>query len=214
MSTAYEKFYKTSQEVDRLFDVHTQLTGGVQGKNRHLTKPVLKAAIVLMTSALEAFIEDIIVESAARVAKKLDDPARLPTLVKQDIVRRLDPGKHDLRWWDLAGDGWRKAYRDEVSDFCERLNTPSSKNIRRLFTMSLGVADVTSWWSWQGMRPEQAAAKLDRLISLRGTLAHGREPKEPLNITMCITYNNLVIKICEITAVESSGAVEELLLAN
>ena len=212
MSTAYEKFYKTHTEVERLFDVHSQLTEGVKGRNRHLTKPVLKASIILMTSALEAFVEDLILESAEELLAAIDDPEQLPKLVKQDIIRRMDSGKDHLRWWLLAGDGWRKAYLDEVQHCCEGLNTPNSKNIRRLFKMTLGVDDVTEWWGWQGMRPSQAAAKLDRLISLRGTLAHGREPKEALSVNLCISYNNLVISLAEIMAVNSGAAVDMQLL--
>ena len=62
-----------------------------------------------------------------------------------------------------------KAYCDSTLS-C--LNTPSHKNIDRLFENLVGLQKLSSSWKWQGVTNDRALTRLDRLITARGDIAH------------------------------------------
>ena len=52
------------------------------------------------------------------------------------------------------------------------LNTPKASYVQHFFATAVGVTDVPAHWSWSGMAADKAQAKLDRLVTLRGDIAH------------------------------------------
>lgn len=54
-------------------------------------------------------------------------------------------------------------------------NTPSSKNVKKLFKDHLGMPDITQDWHWQNMTPKTARDELDRIVGIRHSLVHRGE---------------------------------------
>jgi len=131
-----------------------------------------KSAIVLATTCWEAFIEDLASNAMDFLLKSVDDPRVLPASVLISASNQLIKDKDERKVWDLAGDGWKavlKAYCD-ITLSC--LNTPSHKNIDRLFENLIGLKKLSNNWKWQGVTNERALTRLDRLITTRGDIAH------------------------------------------
>jgi RiboL-PSP-HEPN len=94
-------------------------------------------------------------------------------------------------------------FRGKVEQMCDGLygglNTPNYKNVKGMMKDIFGIADIKEYWSWQGMKPDQAATKLDDLVNLRGALAHGGRVRGSLSIGVCQTYNNHIKALVEAT---------------
>ncbi len=52
------------------------------------------------------------------------------------------------------------------------LNTPKSKQVDELFEELIGLTNLHTRWSWQGINAEDAKKKLDEYIRIRGQIAH------------------------------------------
>ena len=201
MSTeAYARFRSGESDVDRLFEIHPKLTGGVQGKSKQLTKPLLKAILVFVAGSFESYCEDMIVELAKRLAASAKDSTVLHKSMRQRLASKLHAEKDQLSVWRLSGEGWRSEYRSEVEALCSGprggLNTPNSRNLKELFRQTLNIADITTCWKWQNMDPSAAVTKLDRLIELRGAIAHGRDPGS-LNVNYCRSLSDHVKNLAQ-----------------
>ena len=90
------------------------------------------------------------------------------------------------------------------------LNTPNYKNVSKLMDCIFGLKDLKDRWRWQGMTPDRAITKLNNLIKLRGSIAHGQH-NGPLNIQVCRTYNNHIEKLVEVTTEAVDRQLDNLL---
>ncbi|MGQ0604862.1 MAG: HEPN domain-containing protein [Anaerolineales bacterium] len=130
-----------------------------------------RAGIILTVTAGETFIENILIaQFEARLGQALNPDTMRETFnfVAQTWLD-TKPKPPDLDQW--AGEGWKKLMLARFMHDIEGLNTPSNSNIRKLFARYLGI-DITSRWKWSRVSATQACQKLDRLIELRGNLAH------------------------------------------
>jgi hypothetical protein len=72
-------------------------------------------------------------------------PENLPKLVKKTINSYVINHKEEHKPLDLAGDGWKKIYLDEiVTPSVEGLNTPKMSNINDLGQRLIGMDDEIS----------------------------------------------------------------------
>ena len=185
---ARKSFNENCADIDRLLEIHEDIGGTDPGRRCGL-EVLNKSAIVLITAVWEAYCEDLAAEALEHVVAHTQDVARLPKGLRQLVATELKAAPHELAVWDLAGDGWREVLRARLSTLqAERnrdLNTPKSAQIDRLFEQALAIPSVSSSWYWPGMSSEQARKKLDRLVSLRGDIAHrGKSVKSVKKVTV------------------------------
>ncbi len=155
-----------------------------------------------MCASWETFIENICIEGAGILVTEVGDVAKLPNGIKSKIATELRESKNPLHLWQIAGDGWKNAFKSKVVKLCDGqsggLNTPNYKNVSKLLDDIFGLK-LEAHWRWQGMTSKAAIAKLDQIVELRGGIAHGRDPG-PLNIQMCRDYNNHIERLVSVTA--------------
>jgi hypothetical protein len=112
--------------------------------------PINRAAVVLCVSAWEAFIEELVRESL-------------------EATRPVGPS---MGTWPALNASARGAIG--------RFNTPNTDQVRTLFSDAIGLQDVQSSWSWSRCSPAQARARLQQVMDLRHAVAHGVNPRPPI----------------------------------
>lgn len=156
---ARKAFDESCHDIHRLLEIHSELGSPGPGrsyKRKPLKIEVLnKSAIILITAIWEAYCEDIVLEG----------------------VEHLLAHSASASW---------KVFLTHFSQARARnLNTPKSKNIRILFSETLGIDDICKAWNWEGMSSIQAAEKLDEYVTLRGDVAHrgaGQQSVTKINV--------------------------------
>lgn len=168
----------------RLFELHEKEAGTKAGRKRGV-EVLNKSAVVLTCAAWEAYCEDIIGEAVGHLADDCIDPQSLPEKIRRRIATTLKGDPHDLAVWRLAGDGWKgvlKTNADNVTKkFTGAWHSPTSQNVVDLFSDALGIADVSSGWTWGQMKPDKAREKLDAFVNVRGEIAHRLQAAKPVH---------------------------------
>ena len=159
------------KEVELLMAIHTKVAG--DGRGRKYDVEVLnKSAIVLVVACWEAFVEDL----AELALKALVDGAKDHTVIPTSILERVASKNTGMNAWKLAGAGWKSAIRDNYKEVLAKttgsLNTPRAPQVDELFAKTIGLPDLSSHWSWPRRKASQTTTTLDRLVSLRGSIAH------------------------------------------
>jgi hypothetical protein len=166
-----KNYHANEREVLRLLEIHEQLTGTGPGR-RHEVQVLHKSAIVLLTAAWEAFVEDL-AEGALRF---MINNARDHTVFPQPVLERVASSHNGIKAWNLAGQGWKQALRDHLKHVLARttgtLNTPKTAQVDELFEKTIGMVGLSATWRWKGSTPAKAASKLDDMVTLRGSIAH------------------------------------------
>ena len=174
-SRARVAFDENYGDIARLIEIHEELAGTGPGY-KHGVEVLNKSAVVLTSAVWEAFCEDLASEAIDHLVSELSNPKKLPKALRKRIAIELERDKNELAVWDLARGGWKtilKIRGQGIADERARaLNTPKTQNIAALFEDAVGLTNVPSAWSWKGMNSDQAGEKLDRLVSLRGDIAH------------------------------------------
>jgi hypothetical protein len=163
------------KEVERLLEIHTKIAGSTVGA-KHKVEVLNKSGIVLLVACWEAFIEDLAEVSFRLQLRRAKRPDIFPPKVLVLASKKLREDKDERRVWDLAGDGWKTVLRDHQDQVLKRyignLNTPKPKQIDELFSSLIAVPKVSKKWSWHRCTPAKARARLDKLVTLRGAIAH------------------------------------------
>lgn len=159
------------QEVDLLLNIHTALAGSSPGRKRNV-EVLNKSAVVLVVACWEAYVEDL----ASTALKFMIDDAKSHSIFPKLVLDRVGSKYSGQHAWALAGDGWKKALRDNFSEVLAKttgaLNIPRAPQVDELFAKTIGLPSLSACWSWPG-RPQASAVKaLDDLITLRGSIAH------------------------------------------
>jgi hypothetical protein len=158
-------------EVSNLLDIHAYLSGTGPGRKHHV-EILNKSAVVLIVACWEAFVEDTVQAALQFMVENCKDHATFPAL----ILKRIASKHAGLKAWDLAGDGWKQALHDNLSEVLARtigaLNTPKTKQVNELFEKTIGLKNLSSSWKWKGRTVSQASKAIDDLITLRGSIAH------------------------------------------
>jgi hypothetical protein len=170
-----ETFFSNGQEIFRLIAIHEILVGAGPGRKAGV-EVLHKSAIVLLVACWEAFIEDLAsaaFDFALNNAKSYSTfPPRV--LIAASKTLKADPDERAI--WQLAGGGWitvMKSHKDRIlKRYIYRFSSPSPDNIDSLFEQLLGISSVSSHWHWPRMSSESARKNLERLINLRGSIAH------------------------------------------
>ena len=163
------------KEVERLLEIHTKIAGSTVGA-KHKVEVLNKSGIVLLVACWEAFIEDLAEVSFWLQLRRAKRPDIFPSKVLTLASKKLREDKDERRVWDLAGDGWRTVlqhHQDQVlKRYIGNLNTPKPKQIDELFSSLIAVPRMSKKWSWHKCTPAKARSRLDKLVTLRGAIAH------------------------------------------
>jgi HEPN superfamily RiboL-PSP-like protein len=172
---AHDNLQKNLEEVIRLLQIHTILTGSGPGY-KHKVEVLNKSAIVLLVACWESFVEDLAERAFDNLINKTKDPSLFPKKVLGHCGKSLKDEKNDTSVWRLAGQGWKTVLKDYklsiLKKYTGSLNTPDTKQIENIYECLLGMKKLSSCWRWKGASSESSVKKLNTLIKLRGEIAH------------------------------------------
>jgi len=165
------QFLENIAEVGQLLEIHKKIGGTGPGRRRDI-EVLNKSAIVLVVACWEAFVEDL----ASLALDFMITHAKDHTAFSKNVLDRVASKNSGPNAWSLAGEGWKKALRDNYTEILARtsgvLNTPRAPQVDDLFSKAVGLASLSSCWHWKGRTKANAIASLDALITLRGSIAH------------------------------------------
>lgn len=158
-------------ETLTLLDIHADTVG--RGPGRKVGVEVLnKSAIVLVVASWEAYVED----TASSALSFLIEHASSHDAIPKNVLERVGQKYQGVNSWKLAGDGWKKClqdnYKEVLSSTTGKLNTPKPSQVDELFAKTIGLTNLSKHWKWSGRPNEKCISALERLIELRGSIAH------------------------------------------
>lgn len=106
-----------------------------------------RAIVVMCISAWETYVEE----------------------VAKEAVGQLRPAGTTLGVWP--------ALEASVRTMVGRFNNPTVDNTKSLIANSIGLEDVTTYWSWRNNTTTQAKQRLTLAIRFRHEVAHGSTPR-------------------------------------
>ncbi len=157
-----------------------------------------KGGLTLLCAAWEAYIEDSAREATIFLIDNIRDPKDLPKNLRKAIAKEIKETSNDLSPWELAGNGWRAFIKSRFENLAmagvNQLNTPKSNKIKDLYFKTLGIEDITKSWTWEMYNQKITTQWIDRLVSLRGSIAHGRNPDIVVGSYIIMFLTQLVIE--------------------
>lgn len=136
------------EDAEELWLARKQLLS-FPSRRRRWGKGALNRAIVVMcVSAWEGYVEQVVIEAVDAIR-----PAAGVPLGMWPIVSAL------------------------ARNLIGRFHAPDVDNVKRLIKDSLGLADITSFWSWKGCPATRARKQLADALKLRHQIAHGVRPR-------------------------------------
>lgn len=189
---------KASDSLQQLIDGHGLhlIRGAAPQKFANDSETVfLRAAVVFLCSAWEAYVEDLAEMALEEFLRTATDPSDVPEEIRKEIAARIKIEKHHLSPWELAGDGWRVRVKARFLEEKTGLNTPYSNNIEKLFRAAC-FEEITSCWKWDLWTPPAVKKLLDEnLVKSRCEFAHGMPA--PSNLTTpWFCYLKAVVEEC------------------
>lgn len=186
-------------DVDVLVRKAEDVTGGTRGRPSEDLGPLKRAATALCYTAWEVYVEDSLIwlaERAGQVPTPDNLPAKLRVATEQH-AKGSDP-------WMLAGDSWRRAVVDVVTDATRGrggdgsggLNTASAQNIDKLHNRFLGRA-LLDQCRWQGRDNASVRYSVDELVTVRGRIVHRGETPGDLHLSGVREWRTFVNRLCE-----------------
>lgn len=168
---AFEDLSDNLSQVDRLMEIHEDMTGADRGR-RFGVEVLNKSAIVLVTACWESFVEDLASEGFEQLVARAATSADVPVKVRVRASQSLREAKDERKVWDLADGGWRTMLRGYRTELIAPFNTPKTKNIDDLYERLLDIEALSTSWYWQKMSRQSASERLDGFVVLRGGIAH------------------------------------------
>jgi len=199
-SSALAKLRSNLVDVHRLIESHSDLGGEARGRRSlgHITR----AGVLLLCAAWERYIELLLAESVGVLCEAMPLPTDLPKPVQKHLSTLVKEARHQLRPLHLAGEGWKLVYKSYAQDAAASLNTPSSKNIDRLFLDFIGLGAVSQSWS-------QGVAAVDAFVTLRGDVAHRGREAQYIRIENLRDFRTLLLA----TAIDTDNGLSDYLKA-
>jgi len=171
VSIALANFEFAIDDVRRLLKLHDAETKRHSGRPSRQIEFFKRAAIILSITAWESFIEDALRscgrQRIASAASPLEVEGTFNSIAQSWLQQ--SPKPPDLADW--VGERWKEILTDRLEADLKALNTPNAGNVKALSKRYLD-GDITMSWSWKGTNAATAASRLDKLIRLRGELAH------------------------------------------
>ena len=156
-------------------ELHTEQGGATPGRKYNL-EVLNKSAIVLLVACWESFIEDLAVIAFDTLLTSAKTHSVFPFDVLTLASKALKDSQDNRHVWGLAGDGWRNVLNNHkasvFAQYVGKLNTPKPKQVDALMTSLIGITSISRQWSWRGMSADAARDTLEKLVELRGSIAH------------------------------------------
>jgi hypothetical protein len=88
---------------------------------------------------------------------------------------------------------------DIVNEAIERFNTPSRRQIDRLFKKVLGIDGISECWKCESFTAEAAIAALDRILTARHEIAHTANTATPLSFQENFKDMEILVRMAALT---------------
>ena len=202
-SKARIAFDENLKDVLGLLKLHEEKGGTAPGR-RYGLEVLNKSAVVLITSFWEAYCEDIAEEGLECIVTHIKTSDVLPKEIKKVIARELKADANELAIWGISDDKWRAVLRAHLTTLQEarnrKLNTPKHKNIDDLFESAIGLPNVSSKWNLSPKtKADQARAKLDNFVELRGEIAHRGRAQTSVKKATVVAYVDFINRVADLT---------------
>lgn len=202
-SDPFERLKDNLEDVHRLMEIHREEAGPQPGR-KYDVEVLNKSGVVLALACWEAFVEDCAVAAFDHLLAHTTEPGQLPEAVRRVVGAQIRKDQNDFSPWRLAADGWRSELLQFRSDVIRRhvtpINTPSPRNVDRLFQELVGLASMSSNWKWHRMSAGQLTARLDSFISLRGAIAHRSAANRTVTKADVTINVDIILRIAGLTA--------------
>lgn len=197
-----DKFKGNTKEIERLIEIHTEVSGKGKGY-KHNVEVLNKSAIVLLVATWESYVEDLAENSFDFLLENCQSPEDIPRKIRAQASKSLKNSKTDLDVWKLAQDGWREVLESHkdgaIKKYVKTLNTPRTSNVDELFENLIGIRSISSNWLWKGMSKTNANSKLEKLITLRGEIAHTVSTAKPVSKAQVVQNMKFLIRLATIS---------------
>lgn len=171
-SESFKEFQQNLTDVKRLVALHKNLSrpNGTSKPGKRGLGHLTRGGIVLLCAAWERYVESVLEEGAAFLARH-HTLATLPASTKKLVQDFVNGGKSTFTPGTLPAN--LEAAMIEAVRFktvgppggVGGLNTPKHKQLKPLFETILCVSDVGTHWS-------KGATPIDDFVSARGEVAH------------------------------------------
>ncbi|MFC4273182.1 hypothetical protein GQF03_08330 [Sneathiella chungangensis] len=189
MSQALRKFERNFGEVSGLLEAY-EIVREAQGNNNQRGRVALghitKSAVVILCSAWQVYIEDIIRESTIFICQRcssLSDErlSHLSVYLNNHLKSAFASNNAKLsdKAMSLIENDWVKNVKGLVDEELVKFNTPKSPQVEKIFSNIAGVSkNEFPWirgncWDYLSNEGRSNGIFIDDLVSRRGGIAHG-----------------------------------------
>lgn len=180
------------KDVDTLVGLHSG--SGAPGRPSGNNEPLLRAAVVLLVTAWENYIEQAVYEAFNHVLSQVgNQPQGLSDHLQKVIQKEAQKSA-----WSVTGDGWRSVALAEVDSLVGDLNNAASGQVDGLVAKALGIASILSGVSWQNKPASTVRDDLRSLVNdVRGEIVHKGTTPSALNLAGFHEWKRFVTKLVE-----------------
>ena len=187
----FENFISNLEEVDRLSEIHSEVVTPGPGR-KHAVEILHKSGIVLLVACWEAYVEDL----AKTALIYMIDNAKNHKVFPDNVLERIGSTHQGKKAWGLAGDGWKNILKDNyegvLAKTTGKLNTPKAEQVDELFLKVIGLDNISSKWAWKGRSAKKSREELNKLITLRGSIAHRVSATKAVHNKHVQDYRNFI----------------------
>jgi hypothetical protein len=168
------RFNDNVKEVTRLGVIQRSIAkSGPDWQQRRDVEVLHKSAIVLLCACWEAYVEDLATAALAEFLDRVDDPTKVPEGVQHRICAALSgDNKAPRKPWQLAGRGWRELLTENCKQAVASFHSPKHSPVDDFFAQTIGLKKISDSWKWSAVSAARARVRVDRLLELRGAIAH------------------------------------------
>ncbi len=194
-SVARDVYDRLNADVGNLLDYHPTVASPGAGRPPGDTAPLLRSTVVLIHTAWENYVEQVVLEAVLQLLQAVgDDHGRLPAGLRRAVADQAKAGNP----WDVAGDGWKHMVEHHVRRKIDRLNTPNSENVETLCRDFLGLPSVLDGCGWQNKTAQAVRGDLDSLVhDVRGEIVHKGRTATPLGLRGVQSWRDFVGRLVE-----------------
>ncbi|BCJ65652.1 HEPN domain-containing protein [Polymorphospora rubra] len=190
-SNATLVFEKLEQDVNALLTLHTGC--GSPGRPKGDNRPLLRSALVVLVTAWENYVEQVLSEATDHVIPTI---AADPTLLSP-FLREAVANKAEKSVWAVIGDGWLDVARKRLNHEIGTFNNAASRQVNDLTRKVLGIESILDAVNWQQYDAMKAQAELTALVNdIRGEIVHRGTTPSSLHLAGVKSWqsfmNNLV----------------------
>ncbi len=170
-STATATYALLRADVNALMRLQSAPDGLQRRTDAH--EPLLRAAVVLLVTAWENYVEQAVDEAFTHIMSVNEDPTQLSQHL-QGVIGRA--GKDNV--FTVTGCNWRGVVDAEVAELIRNLNNAASGQVDGLIAKVLGIDAFLTQVTWAAYPPVDVGTDLRSLVNdVRGEIVHkGRTP--------------------------------------